>query len=84
MLLLLVIVGLISYYVYKSIVPPRPIPLPENVSEISQRIKLNDGRHLAYKELGFPKAKAKNKIIIVHGNGNSKDVDLYITQVNKD
>ncbi|KAG7623838.1 putative alpha/beta hydrolase-1 [Arabidopsis thaliana] len=80
MVLLLVIVGFISYYVYKSITPPPPIPLPENVSEISPRIKLNDGRHLAYKELGFPKDKAKNKIIIVHGNGNSKDVDLYITQ----
>ncbi|WZZ63314.1 hypothetical protein YC2023_063421 [Brassica napus] len=66
--------GLVSYYIYKSIIPPPPIPLPENVSEISPRIKLNDGRYLAYKELGFTKDKAKNKIIIIHGNGNSKDI----------
>ncbi|ESQ49780.1 hypothetical protein EUTSA_v10021118mg [Eutrema salsugineum] len=80
MLILLAIVGLISYYVYKSIIPPPPIPLRESVSKKSPRVKLNDGRHLAYKELGFPKDKAENKIIVVHGYGNSKDVDLYTTQ----
>lgn len=81
MLFLVAAVGLIAYYVYKSIKPPPPIPLPENVSEISPRIKLNDGRYLAYRELGFPKDKAKNKIIILHGFGSSKLVDLKITQV---
>lgn len=49
MLILLGIGGLISYYIYKSTIPPPPIPLPENVSKISPRIKLNDGRYLAYK-----------------------------------
>ncbi|VYS56144.1 unnamed protein product [Arabidopsis thaliana] len=73
-------VCLVGFYVYKSVKPPPPIPLPENVSEISPRIKLNDGRYLAYKELGFPKDKAKNKIIILHGFGSSKLVDLKITQ----
>ncbi|ESQ50680.1 hypothetical protein EUTSA_v10023070mg [Eutrema salsugineum] len=67
MLILLGIVGLISYYVYKSIIPPPSIPLPENVSKKSPRVKLNDD-------------KAENKIIVVHGYGNSKDVDLYTTQ----
>ncbi|XP_056851907.1 uncharacterized protein LOC108860898 isoform X1 [Raphanus sativus] len=80
MLLLVIVVGLIGYHVYKSIKPPPPIPLPENVSEICPRVKLNDGRYLAYRELGFPKDKAKNKIIIVHGYGSSKLVDLKITQ----
>ncbi|XP_033130103.1 uncharacterized protein LOC103844137 isoform X2 [Brassica rapa] len=80
MLLLLAIVGLTSYYVYKLIKPPPPIPLPENVTKKSPRIKLSDGRHIAYKELGFPKDEAKNKIIIIHGYANSKDVDLYTTQ----
>ena len=81
MLLLVLVVGLICYHVYKSIKPPPPIPLPENVSEICPRVKLNDGRYLAYRELGFPKDKAKNKIIIIHGYGSSKLVDLKITQV---
>ncbi|KAJ4865818.1 alpha/beta-Hydrolases superfamily protein [Raphanus sativus] len=80
MLLLLAVVGLVSYYIYKSIKPPPPIPLPENVSKISPRIKLSDGRHIAYKELGFPKDEAENKIIVVHGYSNSKNVDLYTTQ----
>ncbi|KAG2272785.1 hypothetical protein Bca52824_067340 [Brassica carinata] len=80
MLLLVLAVGLICYHVYKSIKPPPPIPLPENVSEICPRVKLNDGRYLAYRELGFPKDKAKNKIIILHGFGSSKLVDLKITQ----
>nr|VDC73418.1 unnamed protein product [Brassica rapa] len=80
MLLLVLVVGLICYHVYKSIKPPPPIPLPENVSEICPRVKLNDGRYLAYRELGFPKDKAKNKIIILHGFGSSKLVDLKITQ----
>jgi len=31
------------------------------------RIKLRDGRHLAYKEYGVPKDKAKHKFIFVHG-----------------
>lgn len=81
MLLLVVGVCLIAFYIYKSIKPPRPIPLPENVPEICPRIKLNDGRYLAYRELGCPKDKAKNKIIILHGYGSSKLVDLKITQV---
>lgn len=81
MFLLLAIVGLISYYVYKSIKPPPPIPLPENVSKKSLRVKLSDGRHIAYRELGCPKDEAKHKIIIIHGYANSKEVDLYTTQV---
>ncbi|KAF8096916.1 hypothetical protein N665_0299s0074 [Sinapis alba] len=80
LLIILAVVGLISYYIYKSIKPPPPIPLPENVSKISPRIKLSDGRHIAYKELGFPKDEAENKIIVVHGYSNSKNVDLYTTQ----
>ncbi|XP_051143737.1 uncharacterized protein LOC127260103 [Andrographis paniculata] len=36
------------------------------------RIKLRDGRHLAYEEHGVPKERAKYKIILVHGFGLSK------------
>nr|ACA35281.1 hydrolase family protein [Cucumis sativus] len=34
---------------------------------LAPRIKLRDGRHLAYKEHGVPKDKAKYKIVSVHG-----------------
>ncbi|VFQ59334.1 unnamed protein product [Cuscuta campestris] len=33
----------------------------------SPRVKLSDGRHLAYKEFGVPKDKAAYKIVYVHG-----------------
>nr|XP_027192283.1 uncharacterized protein LOC101496466 [Cicer arietinum] len=46
----------------------------------SPRIKLRDGRHLAYIERGFPKDKAKYKIIIVHGFGSSKRMNFPIPQ----
>ncbi|KAL7108027.1 hypothetical protein ACP275_06G089900 [Erythranthe tilingii] len=36
------------------------------------RIKLRDGRHLAYKEHGVPIERANYKIIYVHGFGSSK------------
>ncbi|CAA2973709.1 uncharacterized protein LOC111381016 [Olea europaea var. sylvestris] len=36
------------------------------------RIKLRDGRHLAYKEHGVPKETAKYKVILVHGFSSSR------------
>ncbi|CAK9315564.1 unnamed protein product [Citrullus colocynthis] len=36
------------------------------------RIKLRDGRHLAYKEHGVPRTVAKYKIIYIHGFSNSR------------
>lgn len=37
------------------------------------RIKLRDGRHLAYLEHGVSKEKANYKIILVHGFGSNKN-----------
>lgn len=47
----------------------------------SPRVKLSDGRHLAYREFGVPKEKAKHKIIVIHGYGDSKDIHLPASQV---
>lgn len=47
----------------------------------SPRVKLGDGRHLAYREFGFPKEEARYKIIVVHGFANSKDTHLPVSQV---
>ncbi|XP_019451210.1 PREDICTED: uncharacterized protein LOC109353406 isoform X1 [Lupinus angustifolius] len=46
----------------------------------STRIRLSDGRYLAYREWGVPKDKAKHKIIIVHGFGSSKDMNFLAPQ----
>ncbi|KAK6235181.1 hypothetical protein SCA6_010518 [Theobroma cacao] len=46
----------------------------------SPRVKLSDGRHLAYRERGVPKAKSNCKIIIVHGFGSSKEMNFQVSQ----
>ncbi|RDX68812.1 hypothetical protein CR513_52157 [Mucuna pruriens] len=67
---------------YKAIKPPPPkicgsIGGPEITSP---RVKLSDGRHLAYREFGVPKEEARYKIIIIHGYGNSKDTTFPVSQ----
>ncbi|CAN6983460.1 hypothetical protein Bca4012_005652 [Brassica carinata] len=50
--------------VYQSVQPPPPKMF---TAVTSPRIKLRDGRHLAYKELGAPREEAKFKMIYIHG-----------------
>ncbi|KAK4272744.1 hypothetical protein QN277_021257 [Acacia crassicarpa] len=47
--------------------PPNICGSPDGPPITAPRIKLRDGRHLAYKEHGVPKDEAKHKIIFVHG-----------------
>nr|DAD28814.1 TPA_asm: hypothetical protein HUJ06_030282 [Nelumbo nucifera] len=56
-------------WAYQAIQPPPPkiCGSPNGPPVTAPRIKLRDGRHLAYKENGVPKDKAKYKIIFVHG-----------------
>lgn len=50
-------------------------------SASSNRVKLRDGRFLAYRETGVPKEEAKYKIILVHGFGSSKDMNFSASNV---
>ncbi|WCJ34278.1 alpha/beta-Hydrolases superfamily protein [Euphorbia peplus] len=71
--LLIFIVG-ISAWGYQAIQPP-PTKIcgsPGGPSVTGPRIKLRDGRHLAYKEHGVSKDVAKYKIIFLHGFGSCK------------
>lgn len=52
--------------------PPRICGSPGGPPITAPRIKLRDGRHLAYKEHGVPKETAKYKIVSVHGFGSSR------------
>ncbi|KAG9459159.1 hypothetical protein H6P81_003667 [Aristolochia fimbriata] len=65
---LVLLVGLFAW-AYQSIQPPPPriCGSPGGPKITSSRIKLNDGRHLAYKEHGVANSRAKHKIIYVHG-----------------
>ncbi|EPS68327.1 hypothetical protein M569_06445, partial [Genlisea aurea] len=73
--------GFLSY-AYTAIKPPPPkiCGSPGGPPVTSPRVKLHDGRHLAYREKGVAKEKAKHKIIVSHGFGDSKDFYLPISQ----
>nr|GMD64641.1 probable lysophospholipase BODYGUARD 1 [Ipomoea batatas] len=44
--------------------------------DTSPRVRLSDGRCLAYRERGVPKNKSNYRIIIVHGFGSSKEMSF--------
>ncbi|XP_038894681.1 uncharacterized protein LOC120083152 [Benincasa hispida] len=69
-------------WVYQALKPSPPkICGSENGPPVtSPRIKLNDGRHLAYREFGVPKEEAQYKIIMCHGYNSSKDMFLPASQ----
>ncbi|KAK7244910.1 hypothetical protein RIF29_39739 [Crotalaria pallida] len=66
--LAVLLIGFLAW-AYQAIQPPPPkiCGTPDGPPITAPRIKLRDGRNLAYKEHGVPKATAKHKIIFVHG-----------------
>lgn len=56
-------------WAYQAIQPPLPKTCgsPGGPPVTASRIKLKDGRYLAYKEHGVPRDAAKYKIVYVHG-----------------
>ncbi|KAL2239330.1 uncharacterized protein LOC105170010 [Sesamum indicum] len=67
---------------------PAPPPPAENGKSLSidvedcgtARIRLSDGRFLAYTERGVPKNKSNYRVIVVHGFGSSKEMNLMVSQ----
>ncbi|XP_020585609.1 uncharacterized protein LOC110028199 [Phalaenopsis equestris] len=68
-----VAIGLVSWF-YAAIKPPKPSLCGSEGGPpvTATRIRLRDGRHLAYKEWGVPKNKARFKIIFCHGFSGSR------------
>ncbi|WCJ41816.1 alpha/beta-Hydrolases superfamily protein [Euphorbia peplus] len=60
--------------------PPQQEELREDSGEAELRIRLKDGRVLAYREQGVAKEKSKFKIVIVHGFGSSKEMNFPAPQ----
>nr|GMC90422.1 Abhydrolase_6 domain-containing protein [Ipomoea batatas] len=60
-------VGFLAW-AYREITPPPPITCgsPDGPPITAPRIKLSDGRHLAYKEHGVPRNRASYKMVFVH------------------
>ncbi|KAM7496294.1 hypothetical protein LguiA_020708 [Lonicera macranthoides] len=70
------ILGIVGW-IYKAIRPP----LPKKLNSVcSNRVKLRDGRYLAYREIGISKQEALYKMIFIHGFNCSKDLNLSISQ----
>ncbi|KAH7554064.1 hypothetical protein ACOSP7_028956 [Xanthoceras sorbifolium] len=65
---LVLLIG-VAAWAYQAIQPPPPKKCgsPDGPAVTASRIKLTDGRHLAYSEYGLPKDTAKYKIVFVHG-----------------
>lgn len=66
--MILFFVGFLAW-AYKAIQPPPPKTCgsADGPPITAPRIKLSDGRHLAYKEHGVPKEIATYKIVYIHG-----------------
>ncbi|KAL5716832.1 hypothetical protein ACHQM5_009950 [Ranunculus cassubicifolius] len=60
--------------------PPTICGSPDGPPVTAPRIKLRDGRHLAYVERGVSKEVANYKIITVHGISSCKDLILPASQ----
>ncbi|OVA05999.1 hypothetical protein BVC80_1707g104 [Macleaya cordata] len=69
-------------WAYQAIQPPPPkiCGSPDGPSVTAPRIKLSDGRHLAYKEHGVPKDQAKYKIVYIHGFDSCRHDAIPLSQ----
>lgn len=73
-LAIVLMVGFLAW-AYKSIQPP-PSAICGSLNGppvIAPRIRLQDGRHLAYRESGVPRERANYKIIMAHGFTGSRN-----------
>ncbi|KAK9906325.1 hypothetical protein M0R45_002617 [Rubus argutus] len=77
-----VLVGLVAW-AYQATQPPPPkiCGSPGGPPITAPRIKLRDGRYLAYKEHGVSKQVAKYNIIFVHGFGSSRHDAVIATKL---
>ncbi|XP_074312403.1 uncharacterized protein LOC141647928 [Silene latifolia] len=66
--------AIVGTWIYLASLPPLPqlCDFSSDSPIMVPRLKLRDGRYMAYKELGVPRENATHKIIFVHGFGNSR------------
>uniref|UniRef100_A0A5B7AK24 AB hydrolase-1 domain-containing protein n=1 Tax=Davidia involucrata TaxID=16924 RepID=A0A5B7AK24_DAVIN len=85
-ILVVLLIGFLAW-AYQSTQPPPPniCGSPGGPPITAPRIKLRDGRNLAYKEQGVPKEMAKYKIIFVHGFSSSRhDASMITSEVSEE
>uniref|UniRef100_A0A2P2JJ79 Catalytic n=1 Tax=Rhizophora mucronata TaxID=61149 RepID=A0A2P2JJ79_RHIMU len=79
---LVLLIGWIGW-AYKAMQPPPPRICGKEggLPVTAPRVKLRDGRHLAYIEHGVPREAARFKIIFVHGFLSTKSDSLFATEI---
>lgn len=84
-LLLVCIVGFSAWgYQVNQPPPPKTCGSLDGPPVTASRIKLTDGRHLAYNEYGVPKDTAKYKIVYVHGFDSCRHDAVAATTLSPD
>lgn len=82
--MLAVAAAVLAVWTYGALLLPPPPKLcgtPGGPPVVSPRIRLRDGRHLAYREWGIPRAEACHPVVVVHGLIDSKDFSLSASPV---
>ncbi|KAA8518587.1 hypothetical protein F0562_016061 [Nyssa sinensis] len=84
-ILVVFFMGLLAW-AYQATRPPQPkiCGSPDGPPVTATRIKLSDGRHLAYKEHGVNKDVAKYKIVFVHGFDSCRHDTVVATTLSPD
>ncbi|GMI74681.1 hypothetical protein like AT2G36290 [Hibiscus trionum] len=84
-ILAVLFVGILAW-IYQVIRPPLPkiCGSPNGPPVTAPRIRLKDGRYLAYKEYGVPREVAKYKIIYVHAFKSSRHNVVVATTLSPD
>lgn len=73
-------IGLLAWAYQACLPPPSKICGTSDGPQVTAaRVKLRDGRHLAYKESGISKEKAKYKIVFIHGFDSCRHDSFPIT-----
>lgn len=68
------LVGQLGELLSRAVMPPPPrvCGAPGGPPVTAPRVRLSDGRHLAYEESGVPKEAARYKIVFSHGFTGSR------------
>lgn len=79
-------VALLVCWAYQATQPPAPAILgaPGGPPITSPRIRLKDGRHLAYREEGVRRENARFRVIFIHGFSSTKESGFPVSQVTTD
>ncbi|XP_010067135.2 uncharacterized protein LOC104454097 [Eucalyptus grandis] len=77
------VLAALSALAYQGIRPPPPKTCgsPGGPPITATRVRLKDGRYLAYKEHGVPRELAEHKIIFVHGSDSCRHDAVIATDV---